>query len=219
MVGFGCGVTARVFKDFWMLNYPASNPNLLNIRPDVTKIDWVFVIGYVLSLLALLFTFDSVSGERERGTLRLMLANSIPRHTVLLGKFLGALISISIPIALAVLINLLIISTSSAVHLNSEAWERLGIIIVVGLVYTCLFLALGLLVSTRTQRSSVSLVVLLLAWVIFVIFVPSTLASIASGLSSPSSFDELQNVEINSTANSGMHIGIGQGEMKHRKER
>ena len=190
--GFWMWSYGEGFKDFWMLNYPASNSNLLNIRPDVTKVDWVFVIGYVLSLLALLFTFDSVSGERERGTLRLMLANSIPRHTVLLGKFLGALISISIPIALAVLINLLMISTSSVVHLNSEVWERLGIIIVVGLVYTCLFLALGLLVSTRTQRSSVSLVVLLLTWVIFVIFVPSTLASIASGLSSPISFDELQ---------------------------
>ena len=190
--GFWMWSYGEGFKDFWMLNYPASNPNLLNIRPDVTKVDWVFIIGYVLSLLALLFTFDSVSGERERGTLRLMLANSIPRHTVLLGKFLGALISLSIPTALAVLINLLMISTSSAVHLNSEAWERLGIIIVVGLVYTCLFLALGLLVSTRTQRSSVSLVVLLLAWVIFVIFVPSTLASIASGLSSPTSFDALQ---------------------------
>ena len=180
------------FKDFWMLNYPASNPNLLNIRPDVTKIDWVFVIGYVLSLLALLFTFDSVSGERERGTLRLMLANSIPRHTVLFGKFLGALISLCIPIVIAILMNLLVISTASTVHLNDEAWKRLGILIAIAFVYICLFLALGLLVSARMQRSSVSLVVLLLVWVIFVIFVPSTLASIASGLSSPISFDELQ---------------------------
>ena len=180
------------FKDFWMLNYSASNPNLLNIRPDVTKVDWAFIIGYVLSLLALLFTFDSVSGERERGTLRLMLANSIPRHTVLIGKFLGALISIGIPTALAILINLLMISTSNAVHLTSETWERLGIIIVVALIYISLFLALGLLVSTRTQRSSVSLVTLLLTWVIFVVFVPVTLASIATGFSSPMSSDELQ---------------------------
>ena len=187
MWGYGDG-----FKDFWMLNYPASNPNLLNIRPDVTKVDWAFVIGYVLSLLAILFTFDSVSGEREQGTLRLMLANSIPRHTVLLGKFFGALISIGIPTALAVLTNLLAISTSSTVYLNREAWERLGIIIVVALIYICLFLVLGLLVSTRTQRSSVSLVILLLTWVIFVVFVPGTLASIASGLSPPTSSEELQ---------------------------
>ena len=187
MWGYGEG-----FRDFWLLDYPAANPNLLNIRPDVTKVDWTFIFGYVLSLLALLFTFDSVSGERERGTLRLMLANSIPRHTVLFGKFLGALISLGIPTVLAVLINLLVISTSSAVHLRSDAYERLGIIIIVALVYTSLFLALGLLVSARMQRSSVSLVVLLLAWVIFVVFVPGTLASIAGGFSSPISADELQ---------------------------
>ena len=111
------------------------------------KVDWGFIIGYVLSLIALLFTFDAVSSERERGTLRLMLANAIPRHTVLIGKFLGALISISIPFTLAVLMNLLVISTSSDVYLVPETWSRLCIIFFIALLYTCLFLALGLLVS------------------------------------------------------------------------
>ena len=179
-------------KSFWQMRYPAATPNLTNIRPDVTKIDWAFVIGYVLSLIALLFTFDSVAGERERGTLRLILANSVPRHTVLVGKFLGALMSISIPFALAVLINLLVLSTSSTVYLGADAWGRLGIIFFIALLYTCLFLALGLLVSTRVQRSAVSLVILLLTWVTLVVFMPSVLALIASGFSSPMSNDELR---------------------------
>ena len=179
-------------NSFWRMKYPAATPNLTNIRPDVTKVDWAFVIGYALSLIALLFTFDSISGEREQGTLRLTLANSIPRHTVLIGKFLGALISVNISFALAVLMNLLVISTSSAVHLGADAWERLGIIFFIAFLYTCLFLALGLLVSARVQRSAVSLVILLLTWVIFVVFMPSILASIASGFSSPMSSDELQ---------------------------
>ena len=179
-------------KSFWQMRYPAATPNLTTIRPDVTKVDWAFVIGYVLSLIALLFTFDSVSGEREQGTLRLMLANSISRHTVLIGKFLGALISISIPFILAVSINLLIIFASSNVYLGVEAWERLGIIFFIALLYTCLFLALGLLVSARVQRSAMSLVILLLAWVAFVIFVPNTFATIATGFSSPMSSDELR---------------------------
>jgi len=174
----------------WTLRYPDVNINMWNVGPDVSQIDWAFIIGYVLSLLALLFTFDAVSGEREHGTLRLMLANSIPRHTVLIGKFLGALISVSIPFMLAVLVNLLMISTSRAVHLRPEAWERLGIIFFIALLYTCLFLALGLLVSVRVQRSAVSLVILLLTWITFVAFMPSTLASIARGLSSSMSRDE-----------------------------
>ena len=162
-------------KSFWILTYPSATPNRDNVRPDVTKVDWGFIIGYVLSLVALLFTFDSISGERERGTLRLTLSNAIPRHTVLIGKFLGAFISVNIPFILAVLVNLLVISTSSGVHLDAEAWGRLGIIFFVAVLYTCLFLALGMLVSARVQRSAVSLVVLLL----FVVFMPSTLASIA----------------------------------------
>ena len=166
-------------KSFWILTYPSATPNRDSVRPEVTKVDWGFIIGYVLSLVALLFTFDSISGERERGTLRLTLANAIPRHTVLIGKFLGAFISVNIPFILAVLVNLLVISTSSDVHLDAEAWGRLGIIFFVAVLYTCLFLALGMLVSARVQRSAVSLVILLLAWVVFVVFMPSTLVSIA----------------------------------------
>lgn len=177
-------------RGVWKLKYPDANINMKRVGPDVTKLDWAFVIGYVLSLIALLFTFDAISGERERGTLRLMFANSVPRHTVLIGKFLGALISVSIPFTLAALINLLLISTSSAVHLNTEAWERLGIIFLIALLYTCLFLALGLLISARAQRSAVSLVILLLIWITVVVFMPSTLAAIASEFSPSMSSSE-----------------------------
>ena len=179
-------------KSFWRMTYPSATPNLKNIDPDATKIDWAFVIGYVLSLIALLFTFDAVSGEREHGTLRLMLANPIPRHTVLIGKFLGAFISVNIPFVIAVLMNLLVISMSSAVHLGVDEWGRLGIIVGIALLYLCLFLALGLLVSAHVRQSAVSLVVLLLIWVSFVIFMPNTLASIASRFSPARSYDAFQ---------------------------
>ena len=175
---------------FWQLDYMPATLNRNNIRPDTIKIDWEFVIGYVLSLIAILFTFDSISGERERGTLRLTLANSIPRHTVLIGKFLGALVSISVPFMLSILMNLLVISTSGEVQLGIDAWNRLGIIFLVAMLYLCLFLALGLLVSSRVRQSAASLVILLLIWVTFVVFMPSTLASIASGFSASMTYDE-----------------------------
>ena len=85
-------------RPIWRMIYPQETPHLFNIRPDFTTLDWAFIVGYVLSFIALLFTFDSISGELERGTLRLTLANAIPRHIVLVGKFLGAFISINIPV-------------------------------------------------------------------------------------------------------------------------
>ena len=185
-------VGGRRLNSFWRLEYPSISPDLHNIRSDVTKVDWAFVIGYVLSLIALLFTFDSISGERERGTLRLVLAHPIPRHTLLIGKFFGALISVLVPVSVAVLMNLLVISTSNDVQLGQELWVRLGIIFFSSVLYTCFFLALGLLVSARVQQSVVSLVILLLTWVIFVVFIPNTLASITSRFSSPMTVGELQ---------------------------
>ncbi|MCY3721227.1 ABC transporter permease subunit [Candidatus Poribacteria bacterium] len=179
--------STSTLESFWILTYPSVTPNVNNVRPEVTKVDWGFIIGYVLSLIALLFTFDAISGERERGTLRLTLANPISRHTLLIGKFLGALISVSIPFTFSVLANLLVISTSSDVYLDADTWGRLGIIFFIALVYTCLFLALGLLVSARVQRSAVSLVILLLTWVTLVVFMPNTLVSIAGGSASPKS--------------------------------
>ena len=45
-------------------------------------LDFLFVVGTVFSLLALLFTFDAVAGEREAGTLRITLANGPPKKPI-----------------------------------------------------------------------------------------------------------------------------------------
>ena len=79
----------------WSLGVPRLNMEAIsNFRPTATVIDWVFIVTYLLSFIPLLFTFDALSGERERGTLRLCLANSISRPTLLMGKFLGSLITV-----------------------------------------------------------------------------------------------------------------------------
>jgi len=188
--GASYGPSIANMTPLWRMMYPQDTPHLFNIRPDFTTLDWAFIVGYVLSFVALLFTFDAISGELERGTLRLTLANPIPRHIVLVGKFLGAFISINIPFAVAVLMNLLLISTSDAVQLNAEAWGRLGILYGIIILYTCLFIALGLLISAAVRESGVSLVVLLLIWVSFVIFIPNTLASIGSRTAVPIAYME-----------------------------
>ncbi len=180
-------------RPLWRVTYPQKTPNLHNIRPDFTTLDWAFIVGYVLSFVAILFAFDSVSGELERGTLRLILANPIPRHTILIGKFLGTFISINIPFAIAVLMNLLLISSSDAVQLTAESCGRLGILSVIVILYTCLFIALGILVSAAVRESGVSLVVLLLIWVSFVVFMPNTLASIGSRTAVPMVYIEFRN--------------------------
>ena len=47
--------------------------------------DFAYVVNIIMSLLALLFVFDAISGEKEQGTLQLLLAQSVPRDLVLGG--------------------------------------------------------------------------------------------------------------------------------------
>ncbi len=179
-VGFGTQV-----KSIWSADYPTANPNSRDLRPKATKIDWVFIITYLLSFIPLLFTFDALSGERENGTLRLCLANSISRPALLTGKFLGTLIAVLIPFYFAVLLNLAVISTDTWTQLGAADWGRLGMILLIASGYASIFIAVGLMVSGGTRDTRVSLVVLLIIWVALVVFMPSTLGTLSTKWMSP----------------------------------
>ena len=167
-------------KSNWWLSYGTVNPDATDLRPQATKIDWVFIITYLLSFIPLLFTFDALSWEREQGTLRLCLANPISRPVLLMGKFLGTLITVLIPFVFAVLLNLTVISVDSWTQLSTADWGRLGLILLIAASYTGIFVGLGLMVSAGTREPRVSLVVLLLIWVTTVIFMPSTLGTLST---------------------------------------
>ena len=174
------GSTGGSIKSNWWLSYGSVNPDAKDFLPQATKIDWVFIITYLLSFIPLLFTFDALSGEREQGTLRLCLANPISRPVLLIGKFLGTLITVLIPFVFAVLLNLAVISADSWTQLNAADWGRLGLILLIASSYAGIFIGLGLMVSAGTREPRVSLVVLLLIWVTTVIFMPSTLGTLST---------------------------------------
>jgi len=186
--GGNFGYTA---KGFWRMNYPNFDPNMRNIMPRYLKTDWAFIIGVLVSFASILFTFNAISGERERGTLKLMLAGSVPRSSVILGKFTGAFISIMLPLCIALLLNLVIINVSNSVVLDAGHWQRIGMMALISAIYVAVFVCLGIFVSARCSRSSTSLLALLLIWVIFVVLMPSILGSISSGLKKVPSTDEI----------------------------
>ena len=174
-------VMGSKLESIWSMSSPIPNMEAINnLHPTAMRIDWVFVITYLLSFIALIFTFDAIAAEKEQGTLRLCLANSISRPAVLIGKFLGALITLLIPFYFAVLCNLVLISTNSWTQLSEAAWGRLGLIVLIASVYASIFIAVGLIVSAGTSDHRFSLVLLLLIWGTVVVFMPSTLGIIAT---------------------------------------
>jgi len=137
------------------------------------KVDLLFNVGFVMSLAALIFTFSSISGEKESGTLRLMIANSVPRSHVLLAKVVGKYITLMVPFVVSLLIALIVLDASPVVSIvSSRVYPSFLVILLVTFLYILAIISLGVLISTLTHKSITSNVVALLFWVVFIIAVP-----------------------------------------------
>ncbi len=167
-------------SNVWSLEYRQDPFRKNDALPNFTELDWTFIIGLVMSFMAILFTYDAISGERETGTLSLIMSNSVSRATVLLAKFIGAFLTLMIPLLIGILLNLIIVSVSALVSLDGSEWTRIGIIFVISAIYISIFLWLGLFISSQFSNSSSSLLLLLLIWVVFVVLIPNTMGVLAS---------------------------------------
>ncbi|TKJ32955.1 hypothetical protein CEE39_04675 [bacterium (candidate division B38) B3_B38] len=147
-------------------------------------LDYLFIIKIVASLLAILFAYNVVSGEKEGRTLSLTLSNSLPRSTFLLGKYIGGFSSLLTPLVFAFASGLLIINLHPYISFTGGEWMRIGMIFIFTLFYLVFFFALGVLVSVLTSRSVITLFVLLFLWVLFVFAFPY-FASLAGRRLSP----------------------------------
>ena len=70
--------------------------------------DASLIFKIVISVLALLVAYDVVSGEREQGTLKLIMAGTVSRSQILLGKLLAGLITLTVPVTIAFVLGLLV---------------------------------------------------------------------------------------------------------------
>jgi ABC-type transport system involved in multi-copper enzyme maturation permease subunit len=136
------------------------------------RIDFLFVIQSVLSLIALLFAFDSVSGEKELGTLKLALANSLPRYRMLMGKFVGGMIVLGAPLVLSFAIGLSVLAVTGYALFQTGVVGDAFLILGLSLIYVAVFFLLGLLISTLTHQSKTALILLMFVWVVLVLGVP-----------------------------------------------
>jgi len=134
-------------------------------------IDFVFIVQVVLSLFAILFTYDAVNGEREAGTLQLTFSNAVPRAQYILAKFIGSWLGLVIPLLIPVMLGLLLV-LFYRVPLISGHWAQLSALLGASILFFTFFMAFGILVSTLTRHSAVSFLVSLVAWVAFVLIVP-----------------------------------------------
>ena len=135
--------------------------------------DFISVLIIIISLMAFLFTYDICTGERETGTLKLMLANPVSRASVLAGKMVGTFLTLLPTLLFSYGLCILVILFYPDIHFTAAEWVRIGLIFLLSIIFLILFMVIGLFVSSQVKHSGTGIVICLVLWVIFLFIIPN----------------------------------------------
>ena len=143
----------------------------------LVQVDFSTVVALLLSFLAVVLGFDGICGERQRGTLKEMLSNPVPRSHVVLAKLVGGMLSLWVPFALCFVVSLLIMLANPDIQLDGDDWLRLAILFALSCLFLAQIFSLSLMVSALTRDASTALTICLFGWLVagigYVSFLPS----------------------------------------------
>ncbi len=184
---FGEGLEGRLDN---VLHFShGSVPTLLSVSQDSNPLmhafpvfDLATISALLLSLVALFFAYDSISGERQAGTLSLLFSNPVPRAHLLLGKWLGGLACTGLPVVAGFGVALLVAFSEPAVHFTGDEWLRIILILAATLLYASVFYLLGLWLSVRVDRPATGLVVAISIWAVLTVVLPTASAYLVGEL-------------------------------------
>lgn len=129
-----------------------------------TVVSLLNLVQFLVPLLGLLLGHDLIVGETENRTLRLVISAGVRRNLLLLGKFIGGCLTLSVPLVLGFAIAGFAIGLSSGVqHLGPFLKLACS-----GLVLGVVFVGLGVAVSAFSRTRVQALVLALLAWAVAV---------------------------------------------------
>lgn len=131
---------------------------------------FVFFLAILVPLIAIALSFDSINGEFNRRTLSRVLAQPVYRDALLLGKFLGGLLTLTMVFSA---IWLLIFGIGifrlgvppTAEETGRALWFLLGTVF-----YGGIWMALAMLFSTVFRSSATAALASIAVWAFFIFF-------------------------------------------------
>jgi Cu-processing system permease protein len=123
---------------------------------------------YLVPLIALLLSFDAIAGEIDRGTLQLMFATPVSRGQVLLGKFFGHVVVLSMAVIFGYGIAGAVVFTTSQTA-SVEGIIDLLRVMATSLVLGATFIAIGYVASASVRQTGTAAALAVAIWLFAVV--------------------------------------------------
>lgn len=124
---------------------------------DVTIASLVSLVVYLVPLIALILGYDAIVGEKERGSLDLLLAMPITRFEILLGKFLGLSAALASATALGFGAGVLALATQLTARDVHHYLGFAGSAILMGMAFLSISMLVSVLAADRIRASGTAI--------------------------------------------------------------
>ena len=166
-----------------------------NVIPPLT-----YLISLIVPLIGIALGFDAINSERTGGTLSRILAQPVYRDSVINGKFLAGLVTMSVMIGAMLLLVSGFGLWMIGVPPTAEEIIRLFIYLFLTIVYGAFWMGLAILFSVLLRRIASSLLTSLGVWLFFSIFIlliaPVIANAIAPATADASQAELIRNAEL-----------------------
>ena len=129
----------------------------------------VTLAAFVIPLIALLVAYDAIVGERDAGTLTLLLSYPLSRLELVAGKFLGHSVLLAVATLLGFGLALGVIEMAVPETRTLAALRNIGTFMISAALLGASFVALACLISAAAKEKARAAGLALLAWLALVI--------------------------------------------------
>ncbi|MCD1293990.1 ABC transporter permease [Methanocella sp. CWC-04] len=136
-------------------------------KPDIVLV-YMNMLNFVLALLAIIVSCDSISMERKDRTIYQLLSKPVERSSVVIGKYLGCLSIIAVLFVSSALLAYILTSVLTGIYPSADRLPNVFFAIISMVILFSVYIAAGILISTVTRNPLISIIASLLAWIGFV---------------------------------------------------
>ena len=179
LAAFDPGVDSFTGNSLFLEGHRQNSANFGDVRQSSLLVRFgqltpAFVLQVIAPLLLIFLGYSAVARERERGTLRQMLAQGVSAHAMIVGKLLALALPAAL-VGLPAMIAFLLIA--------GQPGALAGPMLVIALgyaAYLALWAIITIVVSALFRRERDALLALLALWAVLVILVPRIAPDVAS---------------------------------------
>lgn len=133
---------------------------------------FISFISFFIPIIGIIFGFDAINSERNSGNLSRLMSQPIYRDSVINGKFLAGVTTLSIIVASIAFIIAGVGLTSIGVPPTSEEILRIFFLVFICVFYGGFWMGLSILFSVVMERTAASILTAIAIWIFLMFFLP-----------------------------------------------